>query len=107
MIRMALRNIIANAVKFSHTGQDVEVHAQQETNGWAIQIKDYGIGMNEDQLYKALNGQLSRFGTKGEVGSGMGLSLVRQFIENQGGKLIGQARVNQGCVFTITLPSQS
>ena len=106
MIRMALRNIIANAVKFSHAGQEVEVHAQQEKNGWTIQIKDYGIGMNEEQLHKALNGQLSRFGTKGEVGSGMGLSLVKQFIENQGGKLIGQARVNQGCIFTITLPSQ-
>lgn len=106
MIRMALRNIIANAVKFSHTGQVVEVHAQEDKNGWAIQIVDQGIGMNEEQLNKALNGQLSRFGTKGEVGSGMGLSLVRQFIENQGGKLLGQAQVNQGCVFTITLPSQ-
>ena len=106
MIRMALRNIISNAVKFSHAGQAVEVHAQEEKNGWAIQIVDQGIGMNEEQLNKALNGQLSRFGTKGEVGSGMGLSLVRQFIENQGGKLIGQAQVNQGCVFTITLPSQ-
>lgn len=106
MIRMALRNIIANAVKFSHVGQEVEVHAQQEKNSWIIQIKDYGIGMNEEQLHKALNGQLSRFGTKGEVGSGMGLSLVRQFIENQGGKLAGQVRVNQGCVFTITLPLQ-
>lgn len=106
MIRMALRNIIANAVKFSHAGQEVEVHAHQEKNGCTIQIKDHGIGMNEEQLHKALNGQLSRFGTKGEVGSGMGLSLVRQFIENQGGKLIGEAHVNQGCVFTITLPSQ-
>lgn len=106
MIRMALRNIIANAVKFSHTGQAVEVLAQEDKNGWAIQIVDQGIGMNEEQLNKALNGQLSRFGTKGEVGSGMGLSLVRQFIENQGGKLLGQAQVNQGCVFTITLPSQ-
>lgn len=107
MIRMALRNIISNAVKFSHAGQEVEVRAQEEKNGWAIQIVDQGIGMNEEQLNKALNGQLSRFGTKGEVGSGMGLSLVRQFIENQGGKLIGRAQVNQGCVFTITLPSQS
>ena len=106
MIRMALRNIISNAVKFSHAGQEVEVRAQEEKNGWAIQIVDHGIGMNEEQLNKALNGQLSRFGTKGEVGSGMGLSLVRQFIENQGGKLLGQAQVNQGCVFTITLPSQ-
>lgn len=106
MIRMALRNILANAVKFSHSGQEVEVSAYHETDAWAIQIKDYGIGMNEDQLHKALKGQLSRFGTKGEVGSGMGLSLVRQFIENQGGKLSGKAQVNQGCSFTITLPVQ-
>lgn len=106
VIRMALRNLLANAVKFSHTGQEVEVSAHAEKDGWAIQIKDYGIGMNEDQLHKALKGQLSRFGTKGEVGSGMGLSLVRQFIENQGGKLYGQGRINQGCSFTITLPAR-
>lgn len=106
MIRMALRNILVNAVKFSHSGQEVEVSAHHEKDAWAIQIKDYGIGMNEEQLNKALKGQLSRFGTKGEVGSGMGLSLVRQFIENQGGKLSGKAQVNQGCSFTITLPVQ-
>lgn len=106
MIRMALRNILANAVKFSHSGQEVEVSAHHEKDVWAIQIKDYGIGMNEEQLNKALKGQLSRFGTKGEIGSGMGLSLVRQFIENQGGKLSGKAQVNQGCSFTITLPVQ-
>lgn len=106
MIRMALRNILTNAVKFSHSGQEVEVSAHHEKDAWAIRIKDYGIGMNEDQLHKALKGQLSRFGTKGEVGSGMGLSLVRQFIENQGGKLSGKTQVNQGCSFTITLPVQ-
>lgn len=106
VIRMALRNLLANAVKFSHTGQEVEVSAHTEKDGWVIQIKDYGIGMSEDQLHKALKGQLSRFGTKGEVGSGMGLSLVRQFIENQGGKLHGQGRINQGCSFTIILPAQ-
>lgn len=106
MIRMALRNLLANAVKFSHSGQEVEVSAHHEKDAWSIQIKDYGIGMNEDQLHKALKGQLSRFGTKGEVGSGMGLSLVKQFIENQGGQLSGEAQVNQGCSFTITLPVQ-
>lgn len=106
MIRMALRNILANAVKFSHSGQEVEVSAHHEQDTWSIQIKDYGIGMSEDQLQKALQGQLSRFGTKGEVGSGMGLSLVKQFIENQGGKLSGRTQVNQGCSFTITLPAK-
>lgn len=104
MIRMALRNILANAVKFSHAGQAVEIRAHQEPHECAIQIKDYGIGMNPEQLDKALKGQLSRFGTKGEVGSGMGLSLVKQFIENQGGKLLGECTSNQGCAFTIILP---
>lgn len=104
MIRMALRNILANAVKFSHAGQAVEIRAHQEPDECAIQIKDYGIGMSPEQLDKALKGQLSRFGTKGEVGSGMGLSLVKQFIENQGGKLLGECSTNEGCTFTIVLP---
>lgn len=106
MIRMALRNIIANAVKFSQDGQVVEIRAQKENMGWTIHIKDFGIGMSEEQLEKALKGQLSRFGTKGEVGSGIGLSLVRQFIENYGGELRGQSKINQGCHFTLILPAK-
>lgn len=104
MIRMALRNLLTNAVKFSQEGQCVEIKADQTSENLAIHIVDHGIGMTEEQLQKALDGQLSRFGTKGEVGSGMGLSLVKQFLEKQDGKLLGQATIDQGCVFTIVLP---
>lgn len=104
MIRMALRNLLTNAIKFSDEGQQVEIYAEQISEGLAIHIKDQGIGMTDEQLRKALDGQLSRFGTKGEVGSGMGLSLVRQFLEKQGGKLLGKATIEQGCTFTIVLP---
>ena len=104
MIRMALRNLLTNAIKFSDEGQKVEIYAEQISEGLAIHIKDQGIGMTDEQLRKALDGQLSRFGTKGEVGSGMGLSLVRQFLEKQGGKLLGKATIEQGCTFTIVLP---
>ena len=104
MIRMALRNLLTNAIKFSDEGQKVEIYAEQISEGLAIHIKDHGIGMTDEQLRKALDGQLSRFGTKGEVGSGMGLSLVRQFLEKQGGKLLGKATIEQGCTFTIVLP---
>lgn len=105
MIRMALRNLLTNAIKFSDEGQEVIIYAEQIDEGLAIHIKDHGIGMTEEQLRKALDGQLSRFGTKGEVGSGMGLSLVRQFLENQGGVLRGKATIEQGCTFTIVLPN--
>jgi signal transduction histidine kinase len=104
MIRMALRNLLTNAIKFSDEGQEVEIYAEQISEGLAIHIKDHGIGITDEQLRKALDGQLSRFGTKGEVGSGMGLSLVRQFLEKQGGKLLGKATREQGCTFTIILP---
>jgi signal transduction histidine kinase len=105
MIRMALRNLLTNAVKFSHAGQTVQVRAERNKEWVDIVIQDQGLGMSAEQLEKALRGQLSRFGTKGEVGSGIGLSLVRQFIESNGGKLSGQAAINQGCTFTISLPS--
>ena len=107
MIRMALRNILANACKFSDEGQSVLVSAVQTDEHVSISIQDQGMGMDRAQLDKALHGQLRRDGTKGELGLGIGLSLVRRFIEHQGGSLEGESEPDQGCTFTILLPQQN
>ena len=107
MIRMALRNILANACKFSDEGQSVLVSAAQTGSHISISIQDQGMGMDRAQLDKALHGQLRRDGTKGELGLGIGLSLVRRFIEHQGGSLEGESEPDQGCTFTILLPQQN
>jgi hypothetical protein len=104
MLRIALRNILINAIKFSDPQKNIEMSARLENDTVYISIKDEGIGMNDEQLSRALKGQYAHLGTKGEIGSGIGLSLVRQFLELQGGKLLGESQPNKGTTFTIVLP---
>lgn len=101
MLRMTIRNLLINAIKFSDTGQDISISAWKAEQKVHICIQDQGIGMTESQLQQALGGGLSRAGTKGETGSGVGLSLVRQFIEQEGGSLLGISAPNAGTRFTI------
>lgn len=101
MLRMAIRNLLINAIKFSDTGQEINISAWKAEHKVHICIQDQGIGMTEAQLQQALGGGLSRAGTKGETGSGIGLSLVRQFIEQEGGSLLGASAPNAGTHFTI------
>jgi len=104
MLRIALRNILINAIKFSEAEKTIEMSARFDDGATYISIKDKGVGMNDEQWNRALKGQYTREGTKREIGSGIGLSLVRQFLELQGGKLLGESQPNKGTTFTIVLP---
>ncbi len=105
MLKMALRNLLVNALKFSSAGQSIFIHADQGEKETLIEIKDEGIGMTQDEMEKAMQGRLPRKGTLGESGSGIGLSLVRQSIENQGGTLKGFSDLQKGCTFIISIPN--
>jgi signal transduction histidine kinase len=104
MIRMAIRNIMANAVKFSNADGKIEITATLNHQEAKISIKDEGIGMKEEEVDKALYGRLSRLGTQAEVGSGIGLSLVRQFLGYQQGHLEIQSAPQEGTTVTIVIP---
>jgi signal transduction histidine kinase len=104
VLRIAIRNLLDNAIKFSAPGQLIDVSAWEEANALHISVKDQGIGMNEDQLKNALEGRLSTEGISGEKSWGLGLSLIKQFIEKHGGQIIGQSKPNLGTRFTILLP---
>lgn len=107
MLKMALRNLMVNALKFSSSGQSIFIHAVQTEKETTIEIKDEGIGMTQDEMEKAMQGRLPRKGTLGESGSGIGLSLVRQSIENQGGTLKGFSELQKGCTFIVYIPNMN
>jgi signal transduction histidine kinase len=104
VLRIAIRNLLDNAIKFSEPDQPIDISAWEEEDTMRISVKDQGIGMNEDQLKQALGGKLSTEGTSGEKSWGLGLSLIKQFIEKHGGQIIGQSKPNFGTSFTIILP---
>lgn len=104
MIQMAIRNLMVNAVKFSNAGQVITVNASKNLHEIRISFKDEGIGMNADEINQALHGRFSRTGTQSEIGSGIGLSLVRQFLGRQKGCLEINSAPQKGSTFTIVLP---
>jgi len=110
MLQGILRNLVSNAVKFSHTGGNVTVSAKPVSDQWIkISVKDEGIGMNQhliDNLFH-LNKETNRKGTDGEYSTGLGLILCKEFIEKHGGQLYIESKEGAGSIISFTLPSKS
>ena len=109
MLQLVIRNVLSNAIKFTHPGGTVELKAVYENARCQIIIKDTGTGMTE-HTKSAIFGVkgLSSYGTKNEKGVGLGLSLSKEFTELQNGSLTFESEVGLGTTFFISMPlSQS
>lgn len=106
---LALRNIINNAIKYTESGDKISVRAVQENGSTKITIEDTGVGMDEEVKAKlfSLEGTVSQLGTSGERGTGLGLVLVKNFVELNGGSLSVTSEKNKGSRFVVELPSSS
>lgn len=106
-----LRNLITNAIKYSHPGSEVVVRGSQPITGncYEIKIIDHGVGIPEDAISGLFNLSKSRStaGTANEKGSGMGLVLVKEMVEKLGSLVLVESIVGQGTTFTIRLPLES
>lgn len=104
-----LRNLISNAVKFTHRGGNVEIgsSSHKSSDGCVeIFVKDSGVGISEtniDKIFK-IDGKIQTSGTENEPSTGLGLILCKEFIEMQGGKIRVESEVGKGSTFYFTLP---
>ncbi|MFN3926894.1 MAG: ATP-binding protein [Pseudanabaenaceae cyanobacterium] len=107
MIYSVLQNLIANALKFTPAGGTVTVKAYVQDSSIYVHVIDEGVGIDPEILSKLLQGEQghSTEGTGWEAGSGLGLTLCRQFVEKNGGKLLAQSQIGAGSEFIVILPS--
>lgn len=103
-VRIIVQNLISNAIKFTHSGGCIEVYYTAEGDTLSLHVKDSGIGMDErmTQAIQAASGRVTGLGTHNEVGTGLGLVLVRQFAEHNKGKLSIQSTPGKGSEFTVS-----
>jgi len=102
MTELIIRNLISNAVKFSDEGDKVTLDARREGEKVLLSVADTGIGMTPDvsrEIFKTIN--KSRRGTRDERGSGLGLSLCKEFTELQGGRIWFKSSPDKGTVFYV------
>lgn len=105
MVNTVLRNLISNALKFTENGS-VAVSCQMNQTFCSISIEDTGIGISPDSLEKLfrIDKSISTTGTKGEIGTGIGLILCKEFVLRNKGTIFVESQVKKGSKFTFTLP---
>jgi len=107
MAQTILRNILGNAIKFSHRGGKVIIRSQlKDKNSALIQIIDSGVGINEANLSKLFDITSSHHtkGTEGEQSTGLGLILVKEFVKKNRGTFAIESKKNKGTTVSFTLP---
>lgn len=106
MISAIFRNLIGNAIKFTnHNGGDITLKSIVFSDEVEFTVSDSGIGMTEEAVEKLLkfDSKDSTNGTDGELGTGLGLLLVKEFVEMHGGKIKVLSELNKGTKISFTI----
>ncbi|MEC5144456.1 Histidine kinase domain-containing protein [Chitinophaga sp. 180180018-2] len=105
MMRLVLRNLINNAIKFTPSGGEVLITAEQRANFAEITVKDNGTGIPVENQHRIFsNIYYSTSGTQNEKGCGLGLHLSKDFVERNHGKIWFNSMPGSGSSFTFTIP---
>ncbi len=100
-------NLLSNAIKYTPYNGVVEFSAWSEKHGVIIQVKDFGLGMTQEDISQAFQEfrRLSARPTGGESSTGLGLFIVKKIVELHGGSVsIFSEGKDKGTTFTVKLP---
>ena len=106
MLVSIIQNIVSNAIKHTQNGGTITVSAKAKDDKIIVQVKDTGLGMSKEILDKLFTPQLKSLTEKRkkDKGAGIGLLLVKGFLEKNGGEIWVESKEGQGSSFYFTLP---
>jgi len=107
MVKLVLRNLISNAIKFTKPGGIIRVSANAVQDHVEVSVSDNGVGMSNEKREKLFNiyTNTTSPGTSNEKGTGLGLVLCKEFVEKLGGKIWAESVEGKGSDFKFTLPA--
>ncbi|MCU0325895.1 MAG: ATP-binding protein [Spirosomaceae bacterium] len=103
-VQTVIRNLLNNAVKFSPINGQVEILGSADDKKVNLTFKDSGNGIKPDELATIFSNPKLNVGTKGEKGTGLGLVLSKELIEQNRGSISASSLNGQGSTFKISLP---
>jgi signal transduction histidine kinase len=108
MFDSILRNLLSNAIKYTNENGEIIIETQLHNDCTEVSIKDNGIGMDENTIKKLyqLTATKSKRGTAHEKGTGLGLLICKEFIEEHQGQLSIESNPGEGSTFSFTLPNK-
>ncbi|WP_288339389.1 HAMP domain-containing sensor histidine kinase [uncultured Roseivirga sp.] len=102
-----IRNLLSNAIKFSYEGGVIEIDFKEENGTTEIKVTDYGVGIDSKMKKNLFTSSLkSERGMNREVGFGLGLKIVNEFVQQNHGVIQVQSAKGEGTTFTISIPAQ-
>lgn len=106
MLDLILRNLTTNALKFTPEHGNVTVKAYAKDNEAIIQVIDNGIGMTQERIDNLFQIQTadSTVGTNNEKGTGLGLILCKEFVDQHHGRIWADSIIGQGSTFSFSIP---
>ena len=105
MINFVIRNLLANAIKFTSAGGQIEITAETTNADVMVSVRDTGFGISSENLKKLFRHEYySTRGTANEKGTGLGLVLCKEFLDKNAGRINVQSEVGKGSTFSFTLP---
>lgn len=103
-IRQILFNLLSNAIRFSNPGGEIRLAALRTGEWLRIAIEDHGIGIPEDQIKSVFSRFHARRKGPHRGGAGLGLSVVKSFVELHGGSVTIRSAEGQGTVVECAFP---
>lgn len=105
-IDIVVRNLISNALKFTPENGMVTVGARENNYDWEFYVEDTGIGIDIETQKKifAKNSNITTYGTNNEKGTGLGLMLCKEMIDNNKGNIWLKSIPEKGTCFYFTVP---
>mgnify|MGYP000119308771 CR=1 FL=1 len=106
MLKVILRNLISNAVKFTKSGGEINISHIKDQNHVEFTVSDNGVGITKDIQDKLfdLSENVITVGTENEIGSGLGLVLCKELVTILGGKIWVESVEGKGSDFKFNLP---
>jgi len=105
MVKAIIRNLVSNALKFTNKGDTITIRTGVDGDYVIGSVSDTGVGIKKEDQDKVLdvNTNYTKFGTKNEKGTGLGLLLVKDFVNSHRGKLWFESVEGEGSTFFFTL----
>ncbi|HSN50647.1 MAG TPA: HAMP domain-containing sensor histidine kinase, partial [Bacteroidales bacterium] len=106
MLNTVMRNLIANAIKYTNKAGVINVYGNEKDSAIEIAIEDNGVGIHKDVIDKLfkIEHKISSPGTNDERGTGLGLILCKEFVEKHGGHIWLASELGKGSTFYFTIP---
>jgi two-component system phosphate regulon sensor histidine kinase PhoR len=103
-LEQVLINLVHNAIKFSHPGDEILISAEQQPNNVQFTVTDHGLGISESDLPHVFERFFKADRSRSSLGTGLGLAVAKHLVELHGGSIHVESALGKGSTFSFSIP---